>query len=260
MSSPYLCINDATLPTLIYCGEEDLLAHYYANFDENAKCHFIGSKDTNINTVMIGEGEWKDFIELDLYKETKQANKISYMWDDLIQLTSQNKLDDKLLGDNDILKGRSAIHEMAKEPRFMRRALSNRIQLAIQNFPDSTDALTRYLTFIQSYYSDKGYVFLQLWAIRAIREKNDYREKRQIWLEIACGAAKNKFPNLKTVIGISIDAPKFAKENAEDFILMDCEDWTEVRKSHYESLNKDLKFFQISTQVNMQNVKEFLSN
>ena len=250
----------ATFDSLIYCGEEDLLAHYYANFDENAKCHFIGPKDIGINTVMIGEGEWKDFIELDLYKETKQANKISYMWDDLIQLTSQNKLDDKLLGDNDILKGRSAIHEMAKEPRFMRRALSNRIQQAIQNFPDYTDALTRYLTFIQSYYSDKGYVFLQLWAIQAIREKNDYREKRQTLLEIACGAAKNKFPNLKTVIGISIDAPKFAKENAEDFILMDCEDWTEVRKSHYESLNKDLKFFQISTQINMQNVKEFLSN
>ena len=55
----------ASLDSLMYCGEEDLLAHYYANFDDNAKCHFIGTKDTNINAVMIGEGEWKDFIELD---------------------------------------------------------------------------------------------------------------------------------------------------------------------------------------------------
>jgi uncharacterized protein YecA (UPF0149 family) len=46
------------------------------------------------------------------------------------------------------------------------------------------------------------------------------------------------------VIGIGIDAPKFAGEtNAEDFILMTCENWTDEMREHYEAQNEELKFF-----------------
>jgi hypothetical protein len=51
--------------------------------------------------------------------------------------------------------------------------------------------------------------------------RQDYRPKRQALLEIACGAAKNKFPDPRIIVGIGIDAPKFSRQNAEDFILMD---------------------------------------
>jgi len=64
------------LDSLMYCGEEDLLAHYYLNFDELTKQHYIGTKDTSVNGVMVGEGEWKDFVELDLYKNTKRADRV----------------------------------------------------------------------------------------------------------------------------------------------------------------------------------------
>jgi hypothetical protein len=50
---------------LAYCGEEDLLAHYFLNFDRANNRHFIGTQREDINGVMIGEGEWKDFIQLD---------------------------------------------------------------------------------------------------------------------------------------------------------------------------------------------------
>ena len=248
----------ATFDSLMYCGEEDLLAHYYANFDEETKRHFIGTRDTSFNAVMIGEGEWKDFIELDLYKKTKYANKVSYLWDELIQKTSQNSLTGKLLGD-DPLSGRSAIHEMAKEPRFMRRALSEKIIKVIQNFPEPTSGLMRHMSFMPSFSSSNGYVFLQLFTSESIRNELDYREKRQAILEIACAAAKNKFPELKTVVGIAIDAPKYVKENSEDFLLMDCEGWTEERKKYYEELNNGWDFFRTSSLIQTHNVaKEFL--
>lgn len=67
-------------------------------------------------------------------------------------------------------------------------------------------------------------------------------------LEIACGAAKNKFPNLVKVIGIGIDAPKFSGSTvAEDFILMPCETWPDETRIRYEDLNKELKFFATSS-------------
>ena len=68
----------ARLDCFSYCGEEDLLAHYLLNFDKEKKQHYIGVRDETVNGVHIGEGEWKDFVELAVYKNTKAENRISY--------------------------------------------------------------------------------------------------------------------------------------------------------------------------------------
>jgi uncharacterized protein YecA (UPF0149 family) len=46
------------------------------------------------------------------------------------------------------------------------------------------------------------------------------------------------------VIGIGIDAPKFAGGTvAEDFILMPCETWTDEMRAYYEAQNEPWSFF-----------------
>ena len=107
-----------------------------------------------------------------------------------------------------------------------------------------------------SFYEGKGYVFLQLKVEGITDYDNEYRPKRQAMLEIACGAAKNKFNHLKTVIGIAIDAPKFSETNSEDFILMDCTDWSEDQKEHYERANEGLGFYKTGA-VQQKTVTEF---
>jgi hypothetical protein len=250
----------AALDALNYCGEEDLLAHYYLNYDSATKRHLIGTKDPTINCVMIGEGEWHDFIETETYRNTKRVNRMSYMWDELIQRTCQNAMNGTLGGNSDLIRGGpSAIYEMAKEPRFVRRAIADRMIHAIESFPDSSTKLVRNVSFIPSFYEDRAYVFLQLKVDEDMRAKPYYREKRQTILEIACGAAKNKFPNLKTVIGIAIDAPKFVKENSEDFILLPCEVWTDEMRAHYEAGNEGWDFFRSPTlKEHRGRVTEFL--
>ncbi len=231
------------LTFLSYCGEEDLLAHYFLNYDEIEKRYRIGSKDKNINGVLIGEGEWKDFIELDIYKNKKKADQVSYFWDGLIQKTCQNALDGTLMGDSDISSGRSAIHEMAKEPRFMRRALSQKMLDSVSGFPAAEGEMMRNVNFMPSYFPSKAYVFLQLSATEKIRQSPQYREVRQQMLEIACGAAKNMKDELKTIVGIAVDAPKFHKKVAEDFLLMDCSNWTADMRDEYAEMNKVMGFF-----------------
>ena len=239
---------------LLYCGEEDLLAHYYLNYDETEKRHFIGTKQEGINSVAVGEGEWKDFVEQDIYKTKKIADQSSYLWDELIQRTCQNALDGTLLGNANLLRGPSALHEMAKEPRFMRRALSDKMLQAIRDFPKSSQPIVRNLTFMPSFYEGKAYVFLQLKVERIDDYENEYRPRRQALLQIACGAAKNKFRHLTTIIGIAIDAPKFARENSEDFLLMDCADWPDDRQVQFEQANEGLKFFSSDTLVSSEEV------
>lgn len=232
-----------SLDALLYCGEEDLLAHYYLNYDQHRNKHSIGTTEKDIDLLMIGEGEWKDFVGLDIYKKKKAADKVSYLWDEIIQTTCQNALSGTLLGDSDPFRGQSAIHEMAKEPRFTRRALSEHIIRAIENFPDSTDRMMRYVSFMPSFYQGKAYVFLQLRVPEVGDYENEYRPKRRAMLEIACGAAKNKFDDLKTVIGIAIDAPKYTKRSSEDFILMNCEHWPDDLRAHYDEANQVMGFF-----------------
>ena len=86
-------------------------------------------------------------------------------------------------------------------------------------------------------------MLLQLKATNTGDYETEYRPKRRAMLELACGAAKNRFPDLQTIIGIGIDAPKFATKQAEDFILMNCTGWTDEMRAHYERANEGLNFF-----------------
>jgi hypothetical protein len=234
---------------LSYAGEEDLLAHYFLNFDEVTKRHVIGSRDQSINVVMIGEGEWRDFVNSNTYAATGKANEDSYFWDELIQRTCENAINGTLTGNSELPRGPSAITEMAKEPRFMRRVLVAKIKEAVVEFPAATGGIQRKVTFLPSYHEGSAYVFLQLNAPPGFRSEPDYRQKRQTLLEIACGAAKNKFPLLKKVIGIAIDAPKYVRENSEDFILLPCEEWSEETRAHYAKANEGIEFFQSDSLV-----------
>jgi hypothetical protein len=250
------------LDCLMYCGEEDLLAHYFLNYDAEVKRYFIGTKDKSINSVLIGEGEWKDFIELDIYKNKKVADKVSYFWDELIQKTTQNALDGTLMGDIGLLSGgKSAIIEMAMEPRFMRRALSDNIFKTVDSFPNPNGSIMRKVSFFPSFFPKKAYVLLQIWAPNKIRLRPDYRAVKQSMLEIACGSAKNKWNELEKIVGIAVDAPKHFAEIAEDFLLMDCTNWTEARRKEYLKLNKELSFFESSSMVrHEQHVTDFIPN
>jgi hypothetical protein len=132
---------------------------------------------------------------------------------------------------------------MAKEPRFVRRALSDQILRAIRQFPESDAPITRNLTLLPSYHPGTVYVFLQLKVVERGDYDTEYRPRRAALLEIACAAAKLKRPNLERVIGIAIDAPKFSEINSEDLLLMEFDEWGEEKASHYEKLNEDLRFF-----------------
>ena len=179
-----------------------------------------------------------------------KADEVSELWDDLIQRTCQHALDGTYVGTSNVLRGRSAIHEMAKEPRFVRRGLSQRILNAIRDFPESSGKLVRYLSYMESFHPGKAYVFLQLKVVGRGDFETDYRPRRQAMLEIACAAAKLKFPHLHTVIGIAIDAPKYSGGvNSEDFILMDCSNWTDEVRKDYEEANRVMQFFTSAKQT-----------
>jgi hypothetical protein len=228
---------------LAYCGEEDVLAHYFVNYDAETKSYVIGTKDEGYNCVMIGEGEWHDFVKTEPYQRRKAENEISYAWDRLLLKTGRNALNGTLGGDGGIFSGKSPVYEMAKEPRMSRRALSKMMATSIRNFPDKAKGIVCDLSFLPSFFPGSGYVFLQLFHDNPGDYDTEYRPLRRKMMEFACGAAKLKFPHLKKVIGIGIDAPKYSRMNSEDFILLNCENWSNEDQAYYAEANKELRFF-----------------
>lgn len=245
---------------LTYCGEEDVIAHYFLNFDRSRNRYMIGASD-DFDSVHIGEGEWAGFEQSKPYERRKEANKTSYFWDRLIQITSNNALKGTLGGNGQPFEGRSAIHFMAKEPRFWRRGLSDHMLKSIRDFPENNEPFARSVSLMPSFHEGTQYVFLQLKAIDHTKSADELRGARQAMLEIACAAAKLKFREIKRVIGIAIDAPKFAgKTNSENLLLMEFAEWTSEKEAYYKEANKELNFFE-TPQMKMteRKVSEFPS-
>jgi hypothetical protein len=243
-----------TCDSLLYFGEHDLLAQYFLNYDEGQNKHFINSGNPNSSI----DGFWKDFIESEPYKRKKEADRISYFWDELIQQVYQDALDGTLLNKVDLGKGRDPVYEMAKEPRFVRRLLSEEIRKEVRGFPETDHELLPKVKFMSSLEEGKGYVFLQLKCPQTGDFENDYRPLRQKMLEVACGVIRNRFPHLNTVIGIGQYATKFSNGNSRDFALLDCSEWTEEERGFYERENEDFGFFKRENmQKAIKHIEEF---
>lgn len=229
---------------ITYCGEEDLLGLYLKNYDEKSRKHYIINKKEEGGILFVIEGTWHIFSSSEAYKAKKAVDEISYFWDKLLQRTSQNALNMILGGNADVFNGSSAIIEMAKESRFMRRHLSSIFLKSVAEFPENCGDFIRKVSGGYSEDLDNSYVFLQLKSKDLENLTDEVREKRIKLLEIACGTFKNKFPKAKKIIGICINAPKFSTNTAEDFVLLNCEHWSNEDKLYYQEANEGWNFWQ----------------
>ncbi|MFH1362163.1 MAG: hypothetical protein ABIH69_05875 [bacterium] len=247
---------------LMYTGEEELLAYYFRNFDEEENLHFIKDKNAPYGFLGIDQGVWHEFIQSDSYKRKKDEDEVSYLWDGLIQRTCQHALDGTLITEHDFFKDQNAVHEMAKEPRFIRRALSRHMLRAFHKFPDveassQKKGMWTFTSYMPSFYKNKGYVFLQFYKPE-IKNYEEYRQVRKEMLHIACGVTKNKNPQVEKVIGIATEPPKLSEQGSEDLILLDCREWSAEDRKYYEDANKVLGFLeQPSLQITKMKENEF---
>lgn len=231
--------------SIIYCGEEDLLCNYLANI-RSGKEGLVGVEENN-KAVMIKEGGWKKFITQDFYKNRKLENKFSYLvWDKMIQKISQDAFDNMLLrGMESVFQRDSIIYEMAKEPRFSRRHLSYTLCDSIKLFLEKNIKDNYKIIFSRSlFYKETGYVFYQTKFNDIIDYSESARLSRAGALEAACGIIRNKLSFLKKIIGVTIDVTTSGKWEFDIFLMLDCENWPDEKREHFDNLNKNLKLFQ----------------
>lgn len=254
--SAYLTIKEQEIERLefvCYCGEEDYFARYLAASDPDAEEMVNKYVEPNLKGFNMREGLWEEFSRSQTFEATKEANAVSYGWDELIEGACRDYLSGAAITNADLLRGPNPIYEMVKEPRHARRGMSNQIQRAIAAFPPPGSGFQRMVTLIPRPGDDAAYVFLQLGPTAEFLALPDWRAKRRHLLELACGAAKLKMPSLEKVIGIGIEHPSYVNPGSGmDFALLPCDRLSKEQLATFEKQNALFNFFKTDAMASFE--------
>ena len=190
--------------SIIAPGEEELLALYLENFDDERHC-FPSFAGHDAGGLMIEAGRWRDIVSTPRWKNAKALNRISYAWDALIEYLSTQ------LGRTEIDGPRftpmahveESLRVMAAESRFQRRLLA---EAANEVFSRSLEAGSRFMR-VRFPLSGTGatYVFVAFDADTYCSD-DEYRRARRSFLETACLAVKRRKPTTTTILGLTCES------------------------------------------------------
>jgi hypothetical protein len=212
-------------------GEEELLA-YYLTHANNGEHDFIFPNP--INLVLMSEGLWAG-VSTDLrYVFKKKVDKVSYLWDYLIENFHQHFLDGTLVeGSNlDVNDHEIGLRIMASEPRLSRRHLAYALGDVMKLAPQRERA-ARVVTSQQN--PDVGYTFVITASDAGAYD--EYRKRRRSLLWAYCLVTRLKNPKLRYVIGIASE-PMSEPMQSYDLLVFDTSRWTPEFEAEAQLLNE----------------------
>lgn len=201
-------------------GEEDLLAYYMWNLNTDGEHDFVVPAD--VDEVSIDETSWVSFRSSPQRLAQIEADRISYVWDGLIEEFSKNVLGGTLyFGPNDdVGYHESGLRYLAREPRMVRRHLSKALT-GVLEMAVSSGRWARVVAPTSA--KEPLYVFLAL-ANRHGMPERDYRSARVGMLTAYCKVAKLLHPEAEFVLGLGTE-PLDRGRRSEDMICIDAREW-----------------------------------
>jgi len=210
-------LSDNGKHMIITGGEEELLANYLMN---KRSFDFLDG----YNFVVIEDGSWGKFENAPENIARKEADKISYGWDSIIERAHEGSLKYELVA-----------RELARPNRFERRCLGKCFYdahvKANNHCGQSGDAIFRRLQA----GNDATYCYFFV-------GDDVPRDKRIPYLEIMCRIARGKVLKNTKVIGIATEGT-FRRKCAYDFCLLIQETWTDEDQQWMESAQQKMGIF-----------------
>ncbi len=205
-------------------GEEELLAYYLSKLDANDRHDFPINPEV---ADILADGLWDHFQQLPQYINGKEEDKISYLWDSLIEyfsghmirgtleFLSEGKLDDNAL----------ALRIMAQESRLSRRILSTGFREKLESTPPNKSSARAHFS---PQFPDVGYIFLLYSKPQNIdiADYVEHRKSRMALLSAYCKSFKAKHPELNIIVGIAME-PKGTGGGSEDLLYLDTTGWSD---------------------------------
>lgn len=213
-------------------GEEDLLAYYLLGeqsfrIPDNIGDQQIGIKDT-----------WDFLIRSPRYAAKKAEDRVSYLWDELIERIAHACLSQNLdpIGETDVQSTERGLRLMARESRLARRALA----VSLTNFMWKADKQeVGYNTARLLDRPDEAYVFVSVGRPPGVTDL-EYHRGRQALLEARCTTVKGDNPHLRRIVGLGFARPRDGDGTIDLVVDTHGRDWTEAEIESANELRRHL--------------------
>jgi hypothetical protein len=222
----------AAVETLVTCGkvvlnggQDDLLASYLQN---------NRTFPQNFDTLIVERGIWDEFDRRPELKKRREEDRISYLWDAIIEEFSECIRKETLEFDSKPGETELVLRTMAKENRFSRRILGQQIADIVE-----TPKTKRRSKILQA---QSGIVY-----VLHVSEKSRDRRQRRLELEYRCYVAKRMYPSLPIVVGIATEHIEKSGQSF-DACYLQCDRWTEQDEKTALEIEEKLGFFRHAEQ------------
>ncbi len=210
------------IDTPFLAGEENLLALYI---------HRGMTFPSDINKIIISEDAWNTLINKPEYKVRKEQDKVSYLWDKLIDDIGHQIEAGTLALKNAEGNGELILRTMAREDRFGRRILGKSFAEFIH-----LSAENKIRARMVTSPTEVLYVFLAV-------PPSVKRKYRLAELATRCFIARGLNQQIKIVIGIATEQYQPRIEHSFDLYYLYKPDWTEKDQATMELIQKESGFF-----------------
>ncbi|MDO9580970.1 MAG: hypothetical protein Q7J06_10470, partial [Bacteroidales bacterium] len=224
-------------PIIMATGEEQLLSIYLTKTDDQGEHDFVIPGEGEPDLVSFDESFWASMVRNPQYLAKKDADKISYAWDRLIEhfIHSAGVFDEsgnRIVDEPQELE--RGLRVMASEPRIRRRQLARALIDLMENSVTGHRA-TRLV--YSNDFPDRAYVFLLLPPLEEV-DYEEYRSFRKALLAAYCRVAKLVCTKAGIITGIAMEPPS-ARKSSEDMVVLDVHEWTNEMEQEARQLQRE---------------------
>ena len=218
-------------------GEENLLAYYAIRVNENGEHDFVPKG----LPLKIDDTHYSRFASHPRYIKKKEADKISYLWDNLIESFTNHMLDGTSVTHGkyefQLSQNERAVRFMALERRFYRRILGEAVKGALEK-DNQKDLNFRLMIKGEGTKDAKSAFFILTFRYQGnsseTREYEQYRKNRLSVAHIYAKCILVRYSFLKRVIGITCEPPGQPHGASEDMVYTEQASWTEEERNAIE--------------------------
>lgn len=203
---------------LVQGSHADLTAFYLSNGKAFPK---------NQNAIVVTSGFWDHYSKRPERLRKLEEDKISYVWDRLVEMLIQDVTVMQHLSGTELLMPELALRVMARESRFSRRSLA-------ECFTDFYEKAKAGEISARRFLAESGHVYMFLF-----RRHSEDRMSLVPELEGRTFLARGFHPEAKGAVGILIEHN--IPDRTESFILylIDDPDWSDKDQADWEAIRKE---------------------